>query len=70
MDYSEEEQNMRVLDKFTIQRTDPYGFWVILEADGSPSRLFPEVYTQVSLAKKAIEVYLSKPRVEVPRKRK
>lgn len=62
--YEEESENKRVYKGWIIQRTDPYGFWVILDGKGNRSDLFPDSYTQISIAVKAIDT------TKIPEKKK
>lgn len=63
-EYTEVSENRRVYKGWTVQRTDPYGFWVILDSKGRRSDYHPNSYTQISIAIKDIDT------VKIPEKKK
>lgn len=49
------ESNRRYARGFTFQRTDPFGFWIILAEDGSQPSWANQSFTTVPDAKKFLD---------------
>lgn len=57
------EDSRRVFREHILQRTDPYGLWIILDAKGRPLKGVDGSFTNVQDAAKALDNLLNKKKV-------
>lgn len=53
--FDEYKENARLYKSYTIQRTDPYGFWIILDEKAKRVKGIDSSFTNLNDAAKAID---------------
>lgn len=57
IDFEDQKENARLHLGYTIQRTDPFGFWIVLDAKGRRVKGLESVYTNTASAAKAVTAF-------------
>lgn len=53
--FDEYKENARLYKGYTIQRTDPYGFWILLDEKGKSVKGVNSSFTNLNDATKALD---------------